>query len=128
MSLKSLCRVLCLSVSAALLLIPLWGAVRAQSSANAGQLVGQVLDTSGASIPGAELVVRNEETNFTRTVTTDDAGRYAATHLPLGQYEITVRAAGFANSSQRPVVTLASSISCNFTLTVGGTNESVHVT
>jgi len=32
---------------------PLWG----QSAANAGQIVGQVLDPSGASVPGAEVTV-----------------------------------------------------------------------
>ena len=61
-----------------------WG----QSAANTGQIVGQVLDPSGGSVAGAEVTVRNKDTNFSRRATTDTAGRYAASYLPLGPYEV----------------------------------------
>jgi len=38
----------------------------AQSAANSGQIAGEVLDPSGASIPGVEVSVRNIDTNYRR--------------------------------------------------------------
>ena len=56
------------------------------------------------------------------------AGRYAASYLPLGPYEVTVNASGFQTPSQDGFVTLGSSISADFDLSLGGTKESVEVT
>src|SRR5689334_22802446 len=79
----------------------LWG----QSAANTGQIVGQVLDPSDASVAGAEVGVRNKDTNFTRKAATDASGRFAASNLPLGPYEVTVQATGFQTLSQDAFVT-----------------------
>src|SRR2546422_6824736 len=100
----------------------------AQSAANSGQIVGQVLDPTGASVAGADVVVRNKDTNFGRSTIKDTAGRYAASSLPLGSYEVTVRVSGFQTPSQNAFVTLGSSITTNFILSVGGRSESVEVT
>jgi len=56
----------------------------AQSAANSGQIAGEVLDPSGASIPGVEVSVRNIDTNYRRAANTDDAGRYAVGPVPIG--------------------------------------------
>src|SRR5882672_3969553 len=63
----------------------------AQSGANTGQIVGQIVDQSGASVAGADVTIRNKDTNFIRGTSTDTAGRYAASYLPLGRYEVSVR-------------------------------------
>src|SRR5580765_2474466 len=83
----------------------------AQSAANSGQIVGQVLDQSGAAIAGIDVTVRNTDTNFSRSVVTDGAGRYAAANLPLGPYEVSVKAPGFETALQEAFVTLGSSVS-----------------
>ncbi len=100
----------------------------AQSAGNSGQIVGQVLDPSFASVGGAEVTVRNKNTNFSRSATTDDAGRYAVSLLPLGPYEVTTKAAGFNPAAQEALVTLGSSITANFQLSVGGNREAIEVT
>ena len=102
----------------------LWG----QSAANTGQIVGQIVDQSGAAVGGAEVIVRNKDTNFSRTVATDAAGRYAAPYLPLGPYAVTVTAGGLQAAPQEAFVTQGSSISANFNLAVTGRTESVEVT
>ena len=99
----------------------------AQSAANSGQIVGQVLDQSGAAIAGIEVTVRNSDTNFSRSATTDSAGRYAASNLPLGPYEVSVKAAGFETASQEAFVTLGSSVSSNFKVSVAAVTGSVEV-
>src|ERR1700722_6412039 len=81
--------------------IPLW----AQSGANSGQIVGQILDPSAGAVSGAAVSVRNRDTNFTRSTSTDRAGRYAVSDLPLGQYEVSAQASGFQTSAQLAAVT-----------------------
>ena len=74
------------------------GAVGGRSQ---GQIVGQVLDPSSAAVAGGEVTVRNTNTNFTRTTTTDSEGRYAIPELPLGPYEVTVKAGGIRRGHRR---------------------------
>ncbi len=61
-------------------------------------------------------------------MTADSAGRYAAAYLPLGPYEISARANGLQASAQEAFVTLGSSVSVSFNLSVEGKTESVRVT
>jgi hypothetical protein len=67
------------------------------------QLSGRVLDTKGAGVVGATVVIRNGETGFTRTMQTGDEGRYMATLLPVGPYTVTVTKAGFQTASNLKV-------------------------
>lgn len=39
-----------------------------------GDLKGLVLDTSGGAIPGASVVITNQATNESRTITTNEQG------------------------------------------------------
>ncbi|MEQ1760749.1 MAG: carboxypeptidase regulatory-like domain-containing protein [Vicinamibacterales bacterium] len=55
-----------------------------------GRFTGTVLDASGSFIPGATVVVKNERTGETRTVTSNAEGRYVLTGLRPSTY--TVRA------------------------------------
>jgi hypothetical protein len=63
------------------------------------QLGGRVLDTKGGSVAGATVVIRNTETGLTRTLQTSSEGRYLATLLPVGPYNVTVTKAGFQTAS-----------------------------
>ena len=100
----------------------------AQSAANSGQIVGQILDPSGAAVAGSDVTVRHKDTNFTRRATTDNAGRYAVSDLPLGLYVVSVQASGFQSLAQDGFVSLGSSVSLNFNLALAGKAESVDVT
>jgi hypothetical protein len=71
-----------------------WSPARAQSVT--GSFSGTVTDERQAVIPNATVTARNTETNITRTVQTDSEGRYVLQNLPVGAYEITVEAGGFA--------------------------------
>ena len=118
----------CLPIAALLVYVfCLPGVVNAQSGANSGQIVGQVLDPSGAAVPAARVTVLNKETNYTREVVTDSAGRYAVPLVLLGRYELTTTANGFDAESQEVLVTLGSTITANFHLTLGARAEAVHV-
>ena len=60
-----------------------------------GTISGAVTDSTGAVLPGATINLKSVEKGFSRTVTTDEGGRYRAPELALGSYEITAEVAGF---------------------------------
>ena len=60
-----------------------------------GTILGTVIDQSGAAIPGAQVVVKNQGTGTTRTTSSGDAGTYQVPELPVGQYSVTVTKEGF---------------------------------
>ena len=55
---------------------------------------GNVTDPSGAVIPGAMVTISNSQ--WTLTVSTDDAGQYVVSGLAPGHYRVRVRFGGFA--------------------------------
>lgn len=105
------------------------GAARldAQGSATGGQVGGQVIDPQGAPIQGAAVTLRHVETNYSRTVTTDQAGRYAIGPIPTGAYEIVARPAGMQPASERVHVSLGGRSTVNFQVGLAGLEESVDV-
>ena len=70
--------------------------VAAQTQITTGNIQGTVLDANGAAVAGAEVEVKNADTNFIRTATTDEEGRFVALQLPSGRYTVTVTKTGFA--------------------------------
>src|SRR5438132_13755311 len=71
-------------------------AVVSQTQITTGTIQGTVTDANGAIVPGATVEIKNLETNLSRTLTTDDGGRFVALALPPGKYSITVSKQGFA--------------------------------
>lgn len=67
-----------------------------QAQVNTAELSGQVLDPSGAAVPGAKITMENLATAATRSLETDADGRYHFVGLPPGAYKLTVEATGFA--------------------------------
>src|SRR5258707_926006 len=72
------------------LCVPLSGA---QVSAS---LSGLITDPSGAAVSAASVIAKNLDTGLSRTVPTDQGGRYRFFALPVGPYEISVTKDGFA--------------------------------
>ena len=70
--------------------------LHAQSQATTGVIEGTVVDETGAALAGASVVVLNTATNFKVAATAGGDGRFRAVLLPLGPYEVTVEADGFA--------------------------------
>ena len=66
-------------------------------------LRGVVSDPANAVVPGATVVIRNPETGFSQTTTTDHEGAYQFLQLPPATYTLTVTAAGFTPVRQEGV-------------------------
>src|SRR6202049_1550318 len=93
-----------------------------------GAILGTVKDSSGASIAGATVTVRNTDTNLTRTQMTEQDGRYRFPEVPVGHYEAKAEAAGF-RTENRTGMTLEVTQQgvVNFALQVGATAQQVTV-
>ena len=100
----------------------------AQSQSTTGLIQGTVVDPNGAIVSGASVTVRNVNTGFERTVTSNSDGLFTAPLLPLGTYRVTTSASGFSNSVLENVeVTIGNTLTLNIGLKVGGATETVDV-
>jgi hypothetical protein len=102
--------------------------VGAQST-TVGNISGTVRDQSGAVVPNAEVVIKEENTGFTRTVNTGSDGVYSAQSLPVGRYTITTSPQGFKTTVASGVeLNVSANLVVNLTVEVGAVNETVTVT
>jgi hypothetical protein len=89
----------------------------AQTSSTAGAVRGAIKDKGGRLVSGATLMLRNRETGLTRTATSNTQGEYHIGLLPVGNYELTVTAAGMRTLKDANVqVSLGQSTIANFSL------------
>ena len=94
-----------------------------------GSIAGTVFDGSGAPIPNASVTVTNVERNTTTSVTTNESGNYAQTHLIIGHYTVRVEAPGFNVEVQQGVELAIDTVSTvDFHLKPGKVQETVQVT
>jgi hypothetical protein len=116
-------RRLALSLLAAILVIP--SAALAQGSGSS--LSGLITDNSQAVVPGAVVKARHLTTNVTSETQSDSAGYYRFPSLPIGEYEVTVDHAGFAQASSHVPIETAHATRQDFALAVSGQAQTVTV-
>lgn len=73
------------------------GVAHAQSNAS-----GSIFGAGGQ--PGTTVTVRNVETGLTREIRVDNNGRYSASSLPVGKYEVTLKKDGEVVASKSDVL------------------------
>src|ERR1043165_3012885 len=101
--------------------------VSAQQVVTAASLSGQTEDANGAAVRGALVTARNLETSLIQTATSDAAGRYRFTLLPVGAYRLTVESRGFAPLTRELTLTIGQALDLPRRLAVAGVAESVNV-
>lgn len=90
---------------------------------------GQVLDPSGALVPGAKVIIVNQETGVSVfSGTTDPSGAFVAPQVIPGTYKITVNAPGLKQTVLNNVAaTVAQVAAVNINMEVGAVDEVVTV-
>src|SRR5690242_21057517 len=76
----------------------------AAAQASDAEITGIAKDPSAAPIASANVTLVNQDSGFTRTVTTDADGRYRFVALPQGTYTIKVEATGFKTDTITGIV------------------------
>jgi hypothetical protein len=103
--------------------VPAFGQAIATASVN-----GDVKDTTGAMIPGAEVVVTNPATGKTYTALSNESGLYVISGVPSGTYSVTVTAPGFKKAIYQNVkVDVGVPATVNAVMEVGQLTEQVVV-
>src|SRR6266511_4127781 len=92
------------------------------------EILGPVSDSSGAVIAGARVTLLRVATGERRETVTDSTGNYSFPLIDIGEYDITIKAAGFTQQERKGIaLQLQQKARINFELTVGETRESVEV-
>lgn len=117
-------RILSVALVCAILL-----SVVARAQVSMGTISGTVRDASGAVVPGAKVVVLNQDTGLSRTIETDANGHYSVPSLNLGTYRVTGAHEGFATEGHSGIVlTVGAEAVVDLTLAVGSAMQTVEVT
>lgn len=99
------------------------------SAQTTARLSGIVTDASGAVLPGAQVTVANTNTGISRTMTTDDKGRFVAAQLAPGPYQITATMAGFEKLLRTGItLEIGQEAELSLAMKVGAVSEQVTVT
>jgi hypothetical protein len=92
------------------------------------EILGTVTDTTGAVIAGAQVVVQNDATGLTRTVTTNQNGDYTVTGLNIGVYTVRCTMNGFKESVRTAIqLNVNDALRINFEMQPGSVGQSVTV-
>src|SRR6516162_7899533 len=121
------------SVALALFCLTLVGVICGASVASAqvvtATITGSITDQSGAAVAGANVTATSVERGVAYTATTNDAGIYRISNLPVGNYDLKVEKTGF-QTALRPAFTLVLNqvARIDVEMKVGNVSQTIEVT
>jgi len=93
-----------------------------------GDILGTVLDNSGAIVTGADVTAENIGTHETRTTKTSSGGEYVINLLKPGEYSVTISSPGFKTFTVQSLNLAAGDrVRVNAQLSIGKISESITV-
>jgi outer membrane receptor protein involved in Fe transport len=93
-----------------------------------GSVRGLIHDPQHRPVAGAQVTLRAADSDWTKTVTSDNAGEFRFDAVPLGEYIVIVEMPGFVQQEQKFTLTSGRDAKLHFGLTVAAANETVQVT
>jgi hypothetical protein len=101
----------------------------AQGASTSTSLAGTVVDTTGAVIPGADILVKNDGTGAQHSTVSNDRGYFTVPALEPGTYTVTIKLMGFKTAVLSSVKLVAATPQVvKGVLEVGGLEETITVT
>jgi carboxypeptidase family protein/TonB-dependent receptor-like protein len=92
-----------------------------------GTIQGLVMDSSGAVVAGAQVMVTSDSTGARQSVRTDDRGWFVVTPLEPGSYQLEVSQTGFRRSVQPLTLQVNQRLRVDVALQPGPVTETVTV-
>jgi hypothetical protein len=115
------------SVTFFLLMVSVTAIAKAQDPI--GTLEGQIKDPSLAVVSGAQVSVHNAQTGLTRNENSSRDGSFHFSNLPVGEYSLSVNAAGFSPFSVSPIrIDIGQVVQCPVALQLAGGHSEINVT
>ena len=93
-----------------------------------GSVSGLIHDPQHRPVQGAQVTIHGANSDWQKSVASDDSGEFHFEAVPLGEYKITVEVSGFARQEQALVLTSGREARLHFALNVAATKEAVEVT
>jgi hypothetical protein len=81
-----------------------------------GKLSGRVTNASGKAVAGAVIKITGGKMETSKTVTADSTGNFSSGWIPVGNYTVTVSAAGYASKSTSTTVSTGATSTVNVSL------------
>ena len=103
------------------------GALACLAQAPVGSLMGTAHDSTGAVMPGVNVVVTNKDTGLQRKMTTSGEGIFSAASLPAGNYSVQAAATGFRSLEVGATVQTGQVTNVDMELQVGAEAEVINV-
>src|SRR5215831_3569123 len=104
-------------------------ALVAVAQIDTASILGNVKDPSGALVAKAKISVKNNATNEVQTTVSGDDGAYSFPYLRVGNYTVTVEAAGFRTAIRNDIVlNVQDRKQVDVELQLGSSQERVEVT
>src|SRR5579863_5619053 len=103
-----------------LLLVPPLGA-------STGTVRGIVHDPQHRPLPGAQVVLHNQDSTWTKTVPSDANGEFQVNDIPEGVYTVTASAQGFQSLEQQVTVTASHAPVLHFQLELAPISATIEV-
>ena len=115
-----------LTLSLCTLLVP---AMVVGQAVNFAQIHGRVTDSSGAALPAAQITATQILTGLVRSTQTNAEGTYALPSLPVGPYQLQVKANGFRDYLQKGLeLQVAANPEINIAMQIGAVSQEIQVT
>jgi len=112
----------------AVLALALCTAFTARAQNTTASIRGTVTDEQGAAIVGADVMLTNADTGYSRSDKTDKDGSYSFQSLPIGRYTLNVSGKGFKAYQEKDIVLhVNDSRTFDAQLKVGATTETIEV-
>jgi hypothetical protein len=92
-----------------------------------GSVRGVIHDPQHRPIQGAQVTLKAQNSDWTRSQNSRDGGGFEFTSVPIGNYTVTVSSKGFQETQQDVMVQSDTSPVLHFELTIAGANETVTV-
>ncbi len=109
-------------------LLAFLAALPCQAQIGTATIIGTITDATGGTIIGADVTVRQVETNTTFNTTSNEAGDYRVPALSVGEYEILAEMTGFKRGVRSGIqLRVADNARVDFQLEVGDLVETVEV-
>src|SRR6185295_4843920 len=103
--------------------------IRGVAQTASSRIRGTVMDSQGAVVADADVVIKNNETASEFKLRSGDDGSFMLPSLPLATYTVTVAAVGFKQTVLQNVKTIVGeTVNVEVVLETGSANESVTVT